>query len=117
MPIRVSFAGDSWLVDDLTLDEFGLIEEELGATWVRFNPLMSSKHARAALVAFVGRSVGSDEAAKKVGALSLKEAVACFEVVTDDLPEMYEDGIPKAEGATATDGSSPAPPDSDGPLT
>lgn len=117
MPIKVSFAGDSWLVDDLTLDEFGRIEEEVGATWVGFNPLISSKHARAALTAFVGRTVGMDEAVKKVGALSIKEAVACFEIVPDDLPQIYENGLPKAEGGTGTDGLSPVPPDSDGPLT
>lgn len=117
MAIRVTFAGDSWLTDDLTLDEFVLIEEQTGASWVRFNPFISSKHARAALAAFVARTVGQDEAEKKVGALSIKEAVACFEVIKDDLPDLYEDGIPKAEGDTATPGSSPAPDGSDGPLT
>lgn len=117
MPIKVTFAGETWLTEDLTLDEFGKIEDDLGATWVRFNPLLSSKHAKAALVAFLTRSIGEEAASKKIGALSLKEAVACFEVVPDDLPDMYEDGVPKAEGATETGGSSPAPPDSDGPLT
>jgi hypothetical protein len=105
------------MTDDLTLDEMVVVEEECGATWVRFNPFLSSKHARAGLVAFVARSIGRDEAARKVGALSVKEAVACFEVVPDDLPEVFEDGIPKAGDDQGTTGSSGAPTDSDGPPT
>lgn len=117
MAIRVSFGGDSWTTDDLTLDEFAVIEEQTGAVWVNFNPFISSKHARAALTAFLARTLGRDEAASKIGGLSIKEAVACFEVVPDDLPNLYEDSIPKAEGDTETPGSSPAPSGSDGPLT
>lgn len=33
----------------------------------------------------------------------------------DDLPESYQDGIPKAEGEAPTSGSSGAPNDTDGP--
>lgn len=117
MAIRVSFAGDTWMVDDLTLDEFAVIEEQVGATWIGFNPFLSSRHARAALTAFLARSLGVDEAARKVGALSLKEAVACFEVTKDDLPEIYEEGLPKEEGGPVTGGSSGVSDDSDGPPT
>jgi hypothetical protein len=118
VPIKVSFGGDTWMTDDLTLDEMVVVEEDTGATWVRFNPFLSSKHARAALIAFLARSIGRDEATRKVGALSIKEAIDCFEVVAeDDLPDVYENGLPKAEGEPATTGSSGAPNDSDGPLT
>ena len=112
--IKVSFAGDSWMVGDLTLDEFAAIEEATRASWVTFNPLLSAKQARAALTALVARSVGYDEAARKIGAMSIREAVDCFEVVRDDMPEVYSDGIPKEEAAQETNGLSGAPPASDG---
>ena len=115
--IRVSFAGDSWLLDDLTLDEFAVIEDEVDVTWVRFNPLVSSKQARAVLTAFLARSIGHEEAARKIGVLSIKEAAACFEVVREDLPEVYEEGLPKEEAGPSTAGSSGPPETSDGPPT
>lgn len=103
------------MVDDLTLDEFAVIEKDLGANWVTFNPFLSSMHARATLITFLARSIGTDAATRKVGALSLKEAVACFEAVKDDLPDVYEDGIPKPEAEPETNGSPGAPSGSDGP--
>ena len=115
--IRVSFAGDSWVLDDLTLDEFALIEDEVDVTWVRFNPLVSSKQARAVLTSFLARTIGHEEAARKVGALSIKEAAACFEVAREDLPEVYEEGLPKEEAGPSTPGSSGPPETSDGPPT
>ena len=115
--IRVSFGGDSWRLDDLTMDEFGAIEDETGASWLRFNPFLSSKEARAALTAFVARTIGPEEAARKVGALSIKEAAGCFEVVDDDMPVVYEEGLPKGEAGPATPGSSGPPDTSDGPPT
>lgn len=115
--IRVTFAGESWLLDDLTLDEFGLIEDEVAVTWIRFNPFLSSKHARAALTAFLARTMGPEEAARKIGGLSIKEAAGCFEVVPEDLPDVYEEGLPKEEAGPSTSGSSGPPESSDGPLT
>lgn len=118
MPIKVNFGGDSWLVDDLTLAEFAKIERTTGATWTIFNPLLSSVQAAACLQAFLSRTISVEAAEAKVAAMSIREAAECFDVVDDDeLPAVFEEGIPKAEGETEMDGSSPAPSDSDGPPT
>ena len=46
-----------------------------------------------------------------------KVLAPAFEWVPDDLPDTFEDGLPKAEDGTSTSGSSGAPSDSTGPLT
>jgi hypothetical protein len=49
--------------------------------------------------------------------LILRQLVDTFEQVEDDLPEVFEGGIPKSEAESQTDGSSGAPNDTDGHQT
>lgn len=102
MPFRVSVEGQSFLTDDLTLDEACSIEAALGVDWGRINPLSEAKHCRAIVAAFLSRSCAVDEAAKKAGALSVRDALSAIEWVSDDRPDSYEDGLPLVEDARPT---------------
>jgi hypothetical protein len=104
MPTRVTYGGDSWLVEDLTLDEVCEVEKETGETWLRLNPLRSAAHARAIMVRFVGRSVGVDEARRELGALPVADVVAALKVVPeDDRPQEFHDGMPVVDPPQAGD--------------
>lgn len=101
--------------DDLTLDEAIEVERDTGETWLRLNPYRSAVHAKAILAAFLARTVGADEARRRVGEMSVSAVVDSIDVVDDDLPSMFEGGIPKGEGEPQTTGSSGAPEPSTGP--
>ena len=110
MAQKVTVDGQSRFLDDLTLDETVQCEEEVGESWANANPLRSAKWARAIMTRFLARTTGEAEAAKKIGALSLKETFTCIENVDDDdRPVEHMDGVPvvdpKAAGAdSATTG-------------
>jgi hypothetical protein len=117
MPFQVTFGGRSWRTDDLTLDEAIAIEKVSGRSWMQINPFVSAEDCKAVMVAFLAREMDSSAAEAKVGALSLREVLDSVDLVKDDLPEVYQDGLPKAGGGPSTTGSSGEPAGSDGPLT
>lgn len=106
MPFRVSVEGESYLTDDLTLDEAIAIEAATGHSWVDVNPFRSAEDCKAIMVAFLARTAGADEARRRVGALSLKAVMSSVDVVPDDLPDAFEGGLPLAEAAPSTAGPS-----------
>jgi hypothetical protein len=115
MPFIVTVGNREWRTDDLTLDEAIKIEEAIGRTWLEINPFRSAVDAKAIMVTFLTREMAPDAAAAKVGALSLREVLDGVKTAKDDLPDTFEDGIPKAEDGPSTDGSSHVPAGSDGP--
>ena len=106
MAYKVSFEGEEFNTDDLTLDEAIGIERSTGRSWVLINPFRSAEDCKAIIVAFLTRTRDETEATKLVGALSLREVLASVSVAEDDLPEQFEGGIPLAGDDTSTDGSS-----------
>lgn len=114
MPYLFTVGEKQYRTDDLLLDEAIAIEKLTGRSWVEINPLRSAQDCRAILKAFWARDVGEDEAEKKVVALTVRAVLDHVQWVTDDLPEVYEDGIPKAAAGSATDGLSPVPVNSAG---
>lgn len=114
MPYEVTFGDDKWRTDDLTLDEAIGIEKVTGRSWMLISPFKSAEDAKAVLVAFLARSMDRGTAEAKVGALSLREVLDSIAVVPDDLPEVYEEGLPKAGGDPGTTGLSGPPDDTDG---
>lgn len=106
MPYRVSFEGEAFNTDDLTLDEAIAIEKVTGRSWVLINPFRSAEDCKAIIAAFLARKMGEAEAAKLVGGLSLKAVLDSVELI-DDMPTSYENGLPdpKVEGP-GTGGSS-----------
>ena len=117
MPFEVSFGDQKWRTDDLTLDEAIAIEKVTGRSWMQINPFASAEDCKAIIVAFLGREMDEQAAAAKVGALSLGEVLDSINVVKDDLPSEYADGLPKEEGGPSTGGSSGEPDDSGGRPT
>lgn len=115
MPIQVRFAGQTWRTDDLTIDEAIKLQEVTGKTWLTISPHQSALDAKAVLAAFLAREMGQEAADQKVGALTVSEMLECISQVANDLPDYYEDGLPKAEGESSTGSSSTAPENTDGP--
>lgn len=102
MPYRVTVEGTSYSTDDLTLDEAVAIEKATGISWLYLNPVRSAEHCKAIMVAFLSRDRTPAEAEAVVGKLSLAAATAAVTDVEDDLPDEYEDGIPKAGADPST---------------
>jgi hypothetical protein len=117
MPFQVSVGDRHWRTDDLTLDEAIGIEKATGRSWMQINPFQSAQDCKAVMVAFLTREMDVGAAEGKVGSLSLREVLDSVELIKDDLPTQYVDGIPKAEDGPSTTGSSGEPNGSDGPPT
>lgn len=117
MPFQVSFGDQTWRTDELTLNEAIGIEKVTGRSWMLINPFQSAEDCKAIMVAFLARDMDADAAEDKVGALSLREVLDSVDVVKDDRPDVYEDGLPKAADDPLTTGSSGEPNDSGGPQT
>lgn len=106
MPFEISLAGEKFRTDELTVEEFMTIERDTGRTWWELNPVRSAPEFRAVAVAFLSRTRSKEDALKIVSALTINDVVAATKLVRDDLPDVYEDGIPKAEGGPLTPSSS-----------
>lgn len=103
MPFRITIDGQSWMDDDLTLDEASVIQKATARRWAFLNPLLDADDCRAMLAAFKARAVGQAEADRWAGDLTTRAALSMIEPVKEsDLPDEYDDGIPKAGGATET---------------
>jgi hypothetical protein len=98
--------GGSFFVDDLTLDEVCVVEDETGESWLRMNPARSARQARAIMCRFLARSKGDAEARKILGALKVSEVAAAITVVDDDRPSEYDNGSPVVDPKEA--GAEPA---------
>jgi hypothetical protein len=112
VPFIVKLGDKEFNTDYLTVDEAQSIEKETRRTWGTINPFRSAEDCKAIMVAFLSRPVEDgglgdhDDAVKKVGKMSVKAALAAISVADDDLPEEYEDGLPKAgTDSASTDGS------------
>lgn len=107
MPIQVTIDGvGSFLTDDLTVAESVAIEKATGRSWYELNPFRRAEDCQEVMVAFLARTVGEDVARKQVGAMTVAEVVDCLEVVPDDRPQQYVEGMPdpKAGDGSATTG-------------
>lgn len=106
---RITVGGKSFLTDDLTLNEAEAIEKATGESWLSLTPYRSAVHCREIMRAFLLRDHSEAEAEEILSGMTVSKALDAVEVVDDDLPEVMEDGRPKAEGAASTRGSSTAP--------
>lgn len=106
MPYVLTCLDVKFNTDDLTLDESIQIEDETEASWVFINPFRSAKHFKAIARVALKRAGKSDaEIANYLSTLTVTQALDSVETVsTDDLPTIYENGVPdpKAEDETPT---------------
>ena len=105
MPFIVTVDGQEFSTDDLTLDEADTIEQALGITWFEMNPGRSARQCRVITAVFLARTFDETEATKRAAAITVGEARKMVRWEKEDLPDTYEDGLPKAEGAPETPGS------------
>lgn len=117
MPYKLTVLGRTFNTEDLTVGEVEKLEEELNVSWLMLNPILSVRHGRAIAATFLAREMGMETANEKVRAVSITEMADGVEKVPDSRPTMYEDGLPKAEAAQSTPGSSSASDGSGGPQT
>ena len=107
MPFKVTLGeGEAFLTDDLTLAEAIAIEKATGHSWYDINPFRSATDCQAIMVAFLSRTVAEDVAVKQVASMSLRDVLASVDVVADDRPQSYKDGMPdpKVGDGSATTG-------------
>lgn len=105
MPFEVKIDGNTFRTDDLTLNEAIQIEADANTNWGLINPFRSAEDAKAVIVAFLTRSTGRPVALERVGTMTVKATLECIDIVEDDRPDAFEEGIPlpEADGAsTAT---------------
>lgn len=114
MPFACNTPGGQVQLLDLPLEALDRIEEETGRRW---SQVLS-------LPAFSAKSIITvyREACAVAGCepepLTPRKCIdgdGLFVQVPDDMPDMYEGGLPKAEADQPTSGSSGAPDDSGGP--
>lgn len=118
MPFELRLDGHVYNTHSLTLDEAEQLEAECDKTWLELNPVRSSKEFRATIRVFLARDHATADIERIVAGFTVQSAMAAVEWVDDDLPVVFEDGLPKAEGglSTTTSSGSPAPP-TNGPPT
>lgn len=100
--VNVTVEGRTYSIEDLTLAEANAIDQATGETWGWRNPLSSPTKAVTILELLLARTLGKEEAKAKAEAMTITEAFDAFDVVDDDLPDTFVDGIPKAEDAPTT---------------
>jgi len=103
MPFRFRVDGEEWTSDDLTLGEQCDIERKLGLKWSYLDPVAEVIPRQAVIAAWYARTMPADEAEKRTDALTARQVRV--ELVEDDRPTEYEDGIPvvgKAAGSATT---------------
>lgn len=120
MAFQVTLEGKAYSTDSLTLGEAEVLEAECGRTWLELNPVRSSKEFRATARVFLHRDYAPGDVDRIVNGFTIKMAMGAVVWVDDDLPRVFEDGMPdpKAEGGPSTTISSGSPiPLTDGPRT
>lgn len=92
--------------DDLTIAEVEVMEERTGLTWRQLNPLRSASCAKAILSTLYEKRDGlsRDEADKKVDAMKSSAVVDMvgFYDPDEDMPAVYENGVPQSGDETST---------------
>lgn len=88
---------------DMTGTEALALEAKIGCAWNEMRPLGVLEHRMAVLELFLARS-DPEHAHDRVGAMTVAELTAAVEAEwgrADDLPDQFEDGLPKAVTAVS----------------
>jgi hypothetical protein len=81
---------------DLTLEEAQAIESELDVPWMEVASLKSIGYVKAILVALLSRDRPREVAEVEAAGATVGEVKSA--ISPDELPDYYEDGMPKAGG-------------------
>lgn len=102
-------------LEDLPLEVLSKMEQEADVRW----PILLAAPASTALSALTVYRVACEHKGATPAELTARTILTgdIFVEVEDDLPDLFEDGVPKAEDGTSTDGSSGDSSAGDGPPT
>lgn len=87
----------------LKVREIEALETTLDCRYVELSPFTTMRHKLAIMAVFLSRDHSEAEVATIIDGLDLEAVGEMWDVVEDDLPDEYEDGLPLAEAATSTD--------------
>lgn len=109
MPFVFTLDGKEFNSDDLTVDDAVQIEQLMDKSWLDINPILHGAAFRAMGIVFLSKHMDKKAAESYMGKLRIKDTMDHVRwVEEDDLPDVYEDGIPKASPTVAADGTSTA---------
>lgn len=105
MGYRVTFTyGDkTYTLGSLKVRDIEALEALLDAPYVEHRTLATMKHKIAYMAVFLRRDYDEAKVAAIIEDLDLDTVQGMWDIVDDDLPNEYEDGLPLAEAATSTD--------------
>ena len=109
MPFEISLEGRTYSTDYLSVAEAVELEEMLGRSWRELHPAGSAAEFQAFATMFLRRDHPGEQAAKIAAEMPLGTALAAVAWKESDLPDVYEDGLPKAVGGSSTTTSSSSP--------
>lgn len=96
-----TYEGVEHWVDDLTIAEAVEAEEQIGP-WATWRPLWESKHRLVLTTVFLRRTRSAEDVEEILKGMSLKESLKLWEIRDESLPDVYEDGLPKAAAEAST---------------
>jgi hypothetical protein len=102
--VRPTFCYDDqrFHVGDLKVTEVEALEKQLGCRYVEIYPLGTMSHKVALTRMFLARSHPPDVVDKIVADLTMDQVDKMWTIEEDDLPEIYEDGLPLEVGERST---------------
>jgi hypothetical protein len=107
MEFAVNTPGGQVRLADLPLEVLSQLEEETGRRWVELI-LSPAYSAATAIAVYKAACAHNGSEPQPLTPRRLIEGIgggeAIFEQVEDDLPTLYEEGLPKAEDETSTSG-------------
>lgn len=109
MGFEVTLDGVVYRTDALTIDEATVLEGECGKNWLELNPIRSSSEFRATARVFLSRDHDPGTVDQLLAKMTIGDAMAAVKWVEGDIPAVFEDGLPKAEGGASTTTSSSSP--------
>ena len=109
MPFELTLDGKVYNTDILSVSEAVELEKMIGRPWTQLNPLGSAEEFQAFATVCLSHDHPADQAAKIAADLPLGVALSAARWVPDDLPDGFEDGLPKAEAGPSTTTSSSSP--------
>ena len=92
--------------DGLKGREVAELEQALGVPYGQIQPARFMGHRLAVLAMFLRRTMSAEAVEQALADLDISALDDLLEVVDDDLPGAFEDGLPKAGDEPSTGGSS-----------
>lgn len=91
------------LLATTTYDANGRVTGKQPLPYVEHRVLTTMRHKLAYMAVFLGRDYPEEKVAEILDGVDLDAIGSMWDIVEDDLPNEYEDGLPLAEAATSTD--------------